>query len=100
VKDAPKLTFAKAKTLIGTRPWGCEIVVATGRANGGKPPDTSTSTEVWMRAISTDVPLPRGFDEDTTTAAYVDVGGQWYRIRQAGIGHNAPLKISSSPTHS
>jgi hypothetical protein len=100
VKGAPKLTYEKAKVLIGTRPWICEIDDAAGPPDAGRPHDTSTTTDEWMRAISTDVPLPKGFDEDKTVAVYVDLDGQWYRIREAGQGSDLPLEVSPSSTPS
>lgn len=95
VKDAPKLTFGRARTLIGTRPWYCDIDTVTGRFEVFQPPDTSTSTEEWMRAISTDVALPKGFDEETSVKAYVAIDGHWYRVRYAGgEAHDAPAQVS------
>lgn len=101
VKDAPKLTFDKAKTLIGTLPWYCDIDTESGRIDVGRPHDTSTTTEVWMRALSTDVALPKGFQVDPSVESYVDINGSWYRVRYAGgPGQDAPAQVSPSSSSS
>ena len=75
VKDAPKLTFGRARTLIGTRPWYCDIDTETGRIEVAQAPDASTSTEEWMRALSTDVALPKGAHHNPRCSGGVMVAG-------------------------
>ncbi len=48
-----------------------------------------------MRALSTDVDLPEGFQVDDSVQAYIAADGVWYSVRYAGEDTSEfPLKVS------